>query len=155
MFAGDPAGFLGRERAQVEMGGRGQLLVVGEPGLQIRFPGLRYVTLAMGGARLVKRGDRGLGGVGARILLAGGREAVARLVEFALGIGAQAGRTASAGLSARMFPASDAASTIAVTACGTGWRAARAGRPRRRDELESRLGRLDRARVETRERIGQ
>ena len=60
-----------------------------ETGLQIPFPGLRHVSLAMRGAGLVERGDRGLGGVSAVELLAGCRELVPRLVEFALAIPAQ------------------------------------------------------------------
>ena len=48
-----------------------QAFVVRQPGLEIRFAGLGHVSLAMQGARLVKRGDGGLGGVLAVELLAG------------------------------------------------------------------------------------
>ena len=65
-------GFFRRQRPQIEMGRGRQSLVVRETRLQIPFPGRCHVSLAMGGASLVERGDRGLAGI-CRCRIARGR----------------------------------------------------------------------------------
>ena len=156
MFSRQPACFFRRQRSQIEVGRGRQSLVVRETSLQIPFPGLRHVSLAMRGAGLVERGDRGLAGVSAVELLAGRRELVPRLVEFALAIPAQS----LANRLCRIVGPTDSGKRRDQNECrrdrqggmtGSGAgpsRAVGAG-------LKFLLGRLDRTGVGTRERIGQ